>query len=110
LDIRGGGNMQTLMDYDKTTGEIKGFYHKEIQGDKIPEGCIEITDEKHEFYLLNNGKYKIDVNTFEDIHLPEPELPAPENDAAKATAIDEISKATTIAGLRTAMLKFVNAE
>lgn len=29
---------------------------------------------------------------------------------AKATAIDEISKATTIAGLRTAMLKFVNAE
>lgn len=59
-------NENYLMNYDTTTGEIKGFYLKSIHGDNIPTPNVEITPEKHEFYMENNGKYKLNVTTLED--------------------------------------------
>lgn len=55
-----------FMNYDTTTGEIKGFYLKSIHGENIPTPNKEITPEKHNFYMEHNGEYKIDVTTLED--------------------------------------------
>lgn len=55
-----------LMNYDTTTGEIKGFYLKSENGDNIPTPTIEITQEKHDFYMENNGQYKLNPSTLED--------------------------------------------
>lgn len=62
-----------LMNYDATTGEIKGFYLKSINGDNIPAPNIEITPEKHDFYMEHNGQYKLNPQTLEDELLPVPE-------------------------------------
>lgn len=47
--------------YSKST---KGFYHKEVHGDLIPEDCVEISKDLHEQLLLlqATGKYFIDDN------------------------------------------------
>lgn len=63
-------NENYFMNYDITTGEIKGFYLKSIHGSNIPTPNIEITQEKHQFYMENNGKYKINVTTLEDELIP----------------------------------------
>jgi len=55
-----------LMNYDKQTGEIKGFYLKSVHGGNIPTPILEITPEKHSFYINNNGKYKINIVTLAD--------------------------------------------
>jgi hypothetical protein len=60
-----------LMHYDNE-GYIKGFYLKSIHGDNIPRPVIEITPEKHNFYLENQGLYKINPLTLEDEAIPEP--------------------------------------
>lgn len=59
-------NENYLMHYDATTGDILGFYLKSIHGDNIPAPTIEITEEKHAFYMDNNGKYKLNIETLED--------------------------------------------
>lgn len=59
-----------LMAYDTTTGDILGFYLKSIHGDNIPTPNKEVTKEKHNFYMENNGKYKINVTTLEDELIP----------------------------------------
>lgn len=78
------------MDYDKETGAIKGFYSPEFHGENIPEGCIQITKEKHAFYLTNGGRYKIDIVTLEDIRMPDPEPPikSPTNDDLQKQIFD----------------------
>lgn len=50
-----------LIDYDRQTGKVLGFYAQEIHGDNIPEGCIEISDEVWMHYLDNQGKLVIDI-------------------------------------------------
>ena len=59
-----------LMNYDITTGEIKGFYLKSIHGDNVPTPTIEITPEKHTFYMEHNGQYKVNTTTLEDELMP----------------------------------------
>lgn len=63
-----------LMHYDEN-GFIQGFYLRSIHGNNIPEPYIEISDEKHQFYLDNQGKYKINPVTLEDeiVQVPEPQ-------------------------------------
>ena len=51
------------LNYDEKRGEIKGFYLKSIHGDNIPTPFIEISPEKHRFFMENNSKYKININT-----------------------------------------------
>lgn len=63
-----------LMNYDEKTGEIKGFYLKSIHGNNVPFPTIEITPERHEFYMQYNGKYKLNPETLEDELIVEPEL------------------------------------
>ena len=58
------------LNYDATTGDILGFYLKSIHGDNIPNPSIEITPEKHEFYMQNNGKYRLNPKTLEDELIP----------------------------------------
>lgn len=59
-----------LMNYDTTTGDIKGFYLKSIHGDNMPTPTIEITAEKHDFYMQNNGLYRLNPTTLEDELIP----------------------------------------
>lgn len=59
-----------LLNYDPETGDIKGFYLRSIHGDNIPQPYIEITPEKHDFYIGNNGLYKLDPITLEDMLKP----------------------------------------
>jgi hypothetical protein len=63
-------NEKFLMHYDATTGDILGFYLKSIHGDNIPTPIIEITSEKHQFYMKNNGKYRLNPSTLEDQQIP----------------------------------------
>jgi len=62
-----------FISYDEVTGEIKGFYVKSVHGDNIPTPNKEITSEKHDFYMVNNGLYKLNPLTLEDELLPTPE-------------------------------------
>jgi hypothetical protein len=62
-----------LMNYCEKTGVIRGFYLKSIHGDKIPSPNIEISPEKHMFYMDHNGEYKLNPITLEDELLPIPE-------------------------------------
>lgn len=57
------------MNYDRETGEITGFYLAS-RNKNIPENCVEISPDKHLFYVENNGKYKINVTTLEDELIP----------------------------------------
>jgi len=67
-------NMENfIMNYDKETGYIGGFYLKSIHVDNIPIPNMEITKEKHQFYMDNNGKYKLNPTTLEDELIPSPE-------------------------------------
>ena len=59
-----------LMNYDEKSGQIKGFYLKSIHGDNIPSPTIEVSFEKHDFYMQNNGKYKLNLQTLEDELIP----------------------------------------
>lgn len=59
-----------FMDYDKTTGQILGFYIYSIHGNNIPKGCIEISQEKYEYYISNSGLVKLNPETLEDIIIP----------------------------------------
>lgn len=65
-----------FMHYDPESGEIKGFYLKSIHVN-IPSPTIEIIPEKHEFYMENNGRYKLNPVTLEDELIPIPE-PVPQ--------------------------------
>lgn len=79
-----------FMNYNLATGEILGFYLKSMHGDNIPSPTIEITSEKHQFYIDNQGKYKLNLQTMEDelIPLPTPQqqLPSQEDRLAAAEA------------------------
>lgn len=57
------------LNYDETTGEIKGFYSDEIHS-VIPAPNIEITDEVWQNLIANNGKHKVNVNTLEIVEKP----------------------------------------
>lgn len=82
-------NENFLMNYDTTTGEIKGFYLKSIHGDNIPIPTIEITPEKHQFYMENNGKYKLNPTTLEDEIIPTPEpKPQPPSESDRLAAAE----------------------
>lgn len=56
--------------YDATTGEILGFYFESIHEDNIPTPNKEITPEEHEFYMDNNGKYRLNPTTLEYEEIP----------------------------------------
>lgn len=58
-----------LMNYDVQTGEIKGFYLRSIH-ENIPKPVIEVTPEKHDFYMQNNGKYRLNPITLIDEEIP----------------------------------------
>ena len=75
-----------ILNYDPETGSILGFYLKSIHGDNIPSPNIEITQEKYDFYMQNNGKYRIDPKTFQDIEIPVV-LPS-QTDPIKAQLLD----------------------
>lgn len=57
------------LNYDETTGEIKGFYTPEIHS-AIPEPNIEITEEIWQNLIANGGKYKVDVEALEIVEKP----------------------------------------
>lgn len=79
-----------IMNYDPIMGGIKGFYLKSIHGDNIPTPSIEITSEKHQFYLANNGKYKLNPVTLEDELLPISEPGIPQiTDSERITMVEE---------------------
>lgn len=63
-----------LMEYDNN-GNIKGFYPKSHINNypNPPTQFIEIDEEKHRFYMNNNGKYKLNIATLENELLPIPE-------------------------------------
>lgn len=56
-----------ILAYDAETGEFVGFYLRSIHGDSIPEPNVEITPEKHAFYMEHNGQYKLNPATLEDV-------------------------------------------
>lgn len=58
-----------LMNYDVSTGDILGFYIKLINRN-IPQPTIEITEEKHDFYMDNNSLYRLNPQTLEDELIP----------------------------------------
>lgn len=64
------------LNYDSETGNILGFYIKSIHGDNIPIPNIEIPPEKYQFYMNNNGRYKLDITTLADVEI-EQSGPAP---------------------------------
>lgn len=92
-------NMENyFMDYNKDTGDIKGFYLKSIHGVNIPEGCIEITPEKHDFYMDNNGLYRLNLTTLIDELIPIVILPVVKTEVQINTErIDAME--TTLMGL-----------
>lgn len=63
-------NENYFMNYDENTGKIKGFYTKSIHGDNIPTPNVEITQEKHDFYMEHNGQYRLNPKTLEDELIP----------------------------------------
>lgn len=62
-----------LLNYDEITGEIKGFYLRSVHGGGIPSPTIEISPEKHNFYMENNGLYKLNTSTLDEELVPIPE-------------------------------------
>ena len=84
-----------LMAYDATAGNILGFYLKSIHGDNIPTPSLEITAEKHNFYMNNQGKYKLNIETLEDELIPvveaKTEITTDERMALMQKAIDELT-------------------
>lgn len=60
------------MEYDDN-GNIRGFYPKSVTYPNPPIQFIEITEEKHKFYMEHNGKYKLNISTLEDELIPIPE-------------------------------------
>lgn len=57
---------QYLLNYDPDTGEVKGFYLKSIHGDNIPTPNLEVDKNRHQLYMDNQGKYKINLVSLED--------------------------------------------
>ena len=51
------------VNYDATTGEIKGFYPDDIGYSSIPEPHIEITTEQHIDCINNPSNRKVDLET-----------------------------------------------
>ena len=54
--------MTIKVNYDPQTGEVKGFYPKDIKYKSIPEPCIEISQEEHKSYsekkkIVVEGKF-----------------------------------------------------
>lgn len=68
--------------YDEK-GVILGFYFNSIHENNIPNPNIEITKEKYNFYMKNNGAYKLNISTLEDILILEESKPS-EMDKIKA--------------------------
>lgn len=85
-------NKNFFMNYDATTGDILGFYLKSIHGDNIPTPNIEITPEKHQFYMENNGKYKLNVTTLADEEIPVTTIVSTPNDSDRITALESAIK------------------
>ena len=82
------------LNYDEKTGEIKGFYLKSIHGDNIPTPFIEISPEKHRFFMENNSKYKININTLteEKIEVTYIEKEPTEQEELNAQLLEEIAQ------------------
>ena len=51
------------VNYDSTTGEIKGFYPDDIGYASIPEPYIEIDETTHQDCMNNQGSRKVDLTT-----------------------------------------------
>lgn len=62
------------VDYDLTTGEIKGFYDTNIHG-SIPNTAIYITEEQWHECIENQGLRAIDVNLKSIIEITKEPLP-----------------------------------
>jgi len=77
-----------LLNYDVTTGNILGFYLKSIN-ENIPIPTIEITPEKHDFYMQNNGLYRVDPTTLEDKLIPIVVIIPPPSESDRIKALEQ---------------------
>ena len=55
------------VNYDASTGEIKGFYPDDISYASIPEPYIEIDESVHQDCINNQGSRKVDVTALKII-------------------------------------------
>ena len=69
--------MNIKINYDATTGEIKGFYPDSIKYKTIPEPYIEIDEKQHMDCINNQGLRKIDIDNKKIISC---DAPKPTND------------------------------
>ncbi len=64
------------LNYDTTTGQIKGFYDPEINGPNIPTPNIQISDAQWQTCL--SGRYQVDLSTQAIVASPAPPPPSPD--------------------------------
>ena len=95
------------VNYDPTTGEIKGFYPDFISYETIPEPYIEIDKTAHQDCINNQGLRRVDVTTKKIITYTPPEPTAAEVKQSKINALntnynaqfEELSKSLGLASL-----------
>lgn len=87
-----------FIDYNKDTGEIKGFYDSDIH-EVIPSEAVELNQDVWKFLLKNNGRYNINVNmvqgSINNINClyekpVEPLPPQPPSTEERLSAIEEV--------------------
>ena len=60
------------VNYDSTTGEIKGFYPNFIDYETIPEPNIEIDETTHQDCINNQGLRRVDLKTLKIVEYTPP--------------------------------------
>lgn len=64
------------VNYDTTTGEIKGFYPVDIAYTSIPEPYIEIDESAYRDCINNQGNRKVDITALKIVeYMPTVEMP-----------------------------------
>lgn len=75
--------MKIFVNYNKETGEIKGFYTTDIHNEEdIPQPYIEITKEEWQNALKEQGAYKVDIENESLIY--DPYIPTLEEEKTKS--------------------------
>ena len=76
------------VNYDKETGEIKGFYPDDIGYANIPEPHIEIDETAHQDCISHQGLRKVDIATQKIVeYIPEVVEPTREEKIAALDAV-----------------------
>lgn len=76
------------VNYDKETGEIKGFYPDDIGYANIPEPHIEIDETAHQDCMNHQGLRKVDIKTKKIVeYVPEITEPTKEEKVAALDAV-----------------------